>query len=46
MSLIKNVIFLCLIGSFLTACGEGGFSNNPGPKKPQWANQAPAKFFN
>ena len=47
MSLFKNLVALCLIGFFLTACGEGGlFGNTPGPKKPAWANQSPEKFFN
>jgi hypothetical protein len=47
MSLLKKMIVLCLLGIFLTACGEGGvFGNNPGPKKPAWANQTPEKFFN
>ncbi len=46
MSLAKNFILLCLIGVFLTACGEGGlFGNNPGPKKPAWASQATEKLL-
>ena len=40
MSLLKNLVVLCLIGFFLTACGDGGlFGNTPGPKKPAWASQ-------
>jgi len=47
MSLLKNFIMLCLIGYFLTACGDGGlFGNTPGPKKPGWANQTPDKLIN
>lgn len=42
MSLVKNIILLCLIGAFLSACGDGGlFGNTPGPKKPAWASQSP-----
>ncbi len=41
MSMLKNLVVLCLIGFFLTACGDGGlFGNTPGPKKPAWASQA------
>jgi hypothetical protein len=47
MTFFKNFIFLCLIGSFLTACGDQGvFGNNKGPKKPDWANQSSEKLFN
>jgi len=48
MSLLKNFIVLCLVGLFLTACGDGGgvFGNNSGPKKPAWANQIPDKPIN
>lgn len=48
MSLLKNVIVLCLVGFFLTACGDNGglFGNTPGPKKPAWANQIPDRLIN
>jgi len=46
MSFFKTAIFLCLISLFLTACGDGVFGNNKGPKKPGWANQSSEKLFN
>jgi hypothetical protein len=47
MSRLNKMIVLCLLGIFLTACGDGGvFGNNRGPKKPAWANQTPEKFYN
>lgn len=47
MSVLKTSVFLCLIGLFLTACGDGSvFGNNKGPKKPDWANQSSERLFN
>ncbi len=44
MSLLKNLILLCLIGFFLAACGAG--TNDAGPKKPAWASESPGQLFN
>ncbi len=48
MSLSKKIMAICIIGFFLSACGDGGgvFGNNSGPKKPAWANQMPSKLIN
>jgi len=48
MSLSKKIMAICIIGFFLSACGDGGsvFGNNAGPKKPAWANQMPSKLIN
>jgi len=46
MSFFKVSILVCLMGLFLSACGEEGvFGNNKGPKKPDWANQSSEQFF-
>lgn len=41
MSTLKNLLVLCLIGFFLSACGD----DSTRPKKPEWANQAPQKLL-
>ena len=45
MSLSKKIMAICIIGFFLSACGDGVFGNNAGPKKPAWANQMPGKLI-
>jgi len=44
MSLLKNLVLLCMAGLFLAACGAG--TNDPGPKKPAWSSQSPERLFN
>jgi hypothetical protein len=39
MKIFKFAAILGVLLVFLAGCGkEGPFGNNPGPKKPQWAN--------
>jgi hypothetical protein len=42
MSILEKLVFLCLAGLLLTACGAG--TNDPGPKKPAWSSESPLKL--